>query len=156
MVSKCNLHRSTSLAKLHKSVESHGCKSRVTNLSIIPHILGILTTTIIYCIMFLDHVNEPQMNAFVVQIASIPTRFYEQCLCLVVGSVHTPIAMVGVISAAAYLIVVGAWMCLVPPSYDVYDAWFWSKRIEGVHRNANESSSLFFFYLMTIKDCIIS
>ena len=40
-------HQSTSLAESQKAVEAHGSKFWVTNLSIVPHTLGTLTTNAI-------------------------------------------------------------------------------------------------------------
>ena len=40
-----NLHPSTSLTKSQKAVEAHGCKPWVTNLSIVPHTLGVSYTS---------------------------------------------------------------------------------------------------------------
>ena len=40
---KWSLHQSASLAELHKGRKPHGCKSLVTNLSIVRHTLGTLT-----------------------------------------------------------------------------------------------------------------
>ena len=42
-----------SLAEAQKALEARGCKFSVTNLSIVPHTLGILTTNITCCINFL-------------------------------------------------------------------------------------------------------
>ena len=50
-----NLHQLTSLAKSQKALEAHGCKRWVTNLSIIPHTLGILTAKITCCIILLEY-----------------------------------------------------------------------------------------------------
>ena len=62
MLLSWNLYQSTSLAELPKVVEAQGCKPCVTNLSIIPHTLVILTENVTYCIVFLEYVNEPQVN----------------------------------------------------------------------------------------------
>ena len=37
-------------------------------LLIVPHTLGILTANITYCIMLLEHVNESQVNAHIVNL----------------------------------------------------------------------------------------
>ena len=60
----------TFLAKSQKAPEAHGCKSWVTNLSIVLHTLGlaalsILNTDITYCIIVLEYVNESPMNAHI-------------------------------------------------------------------------------------------
>ena len=47
MIWRWNLHQSTSLVESHKTLEAHGCKPWVTNLSIIHHTLGILTANIV-------------------------------------------------------------------------------------------------------------
>ena len=46
MIWRRNLHQSTSLTELQKAVDAYGHKpwNRITNLSIVPHALGILTT----------------------------------------------------------------------------------------------------------------
>ena len=48
----------TSLAKSQKALEAHGRKPWLTNLSMIPHTLGMLTANITYCIILLEYVNE--------------------------------------------------------------------------------------------------
>ena len=50
---KWNLHQLTSLTESQKALEAHGCKPWVTNISIVPHTLDILTsnTRITYCII---------------------------------------------------------------------------------------------------------
>ena len=47
-----NLQQSTYSAKLQKALEAHGCEPWVTNISIVPHTLGILTKNITYCYYF--------------------------------------------------------------------------------------------------------
>ena len=49
-----NLLPWTLLAESQKALEAHGCKSWVTNLSIVPHTLGTLTANITYCIQLLE------------------------------------------------------------------------------------------------------
>ena len=49
-----------------KAVEAHGCKPLVTNLLIVPHVLGILTANVPYRIIYLEDVSESQMNAHIV------------------------------------------------------------------------------------------
>ena len=39
----------------------HGCKFLVTNISLIPHTLGLLTTSITYCVILLEYINESQV-----------------------------------------------------------------------------------------------
>ena len=53
-----NRHQSTSLAESQKALEAHGCKPWLTNLSIVPHTLGILTANITYCIILLKCVRS--------------------------------------------------------------------------------------------------
>ena len=52
MILKQNLHQLISLTKAQKALAVHSCKPWVTNLSIVPHMLGILTTTVICCSIF--------------------------------------------------------------------------------------------------------
>ena len=52
----------TSLAKVKVGPEAHGCKPWVTNLSMVPHTLGILTASITYCIILLEYVSKSQVN----------------------------------------------------------------------------------------------
>ena len=59
---KSNFHQLTSLTESHKSAEVHGCRSWVSNFSIISHTLGILTTNITYCIVLLEYINESQVS----------------------------------------------------------------------------------------------
>ena len=54
MIWRPNLHQSTSLVKAQKALEAHGCKFSVTNLSIVPHTLVILTANVTYCINFFE------------------------------------------------------------------------------------------------------
>ena len=61
-----NLHPSTSLAEAQKTLEAHGSKPWVTNLSIVPRTLGILTANITCCTIFPECVNESRVNANVV------------------------------------------------------------------------------------------
>ena len=61
-----HVHLSTSLAKPFKAIEARGCESWVTNLSIIPHTLGILTANISYCVILLKYVNNSQVNMSIV------------------------------------------------------------------------------------------
>ena len=58
MMWRWNVHKSTSLTELQKSVEGHGCKSWVTNLSIVPLTLAIVTASITYRIVLLEYVNK--------------------------------------------------------------------------------------------------
>ena len=48
IIFKRNLHQSIYFTKSKKLLEARGCKPWVTNLSIIPHTLGVLTTNIAY------------------------------------------------------------------------------------------------------------
>ena len=63
-------HQSTSLAEFRKALEADDCKPWVTNLSMVPPILGILTANIAYCIILLEYVINSQVNAHVVQLES--------------------------------------------------------------------------------------
>ena len=56
------LIQSTSGAESWKAVEAHGCKPWVTNLSIIPHTLGLQTANTTYCIILLQYINKCQVN----------------------------------------------------------------------------------------------
>ena len=62
MIWRQNLRHSASLAE-SKTLEAHAYKLRVANLSIVPRTLGILTTTVTYCIILLEYVNVSQVNA---------------------------------------------------------------------------------------------
>ena len=53
-------------ASSHKALEAHGCQPWVTNLLIVPHTLHILSASIAYCIMFIEYINESQVNVYVV------------------------------------------------------------------------------------------
>ena len=59
MIWSSNLHQSTFLTKFQKPLEGHGCKPRITNLSIIPHTLMIV----------LEYVNKSQVNTGIYQAA---------------------------------------------------------------------------------------
>ena len=48
----------------------HGCKPWETNLSIVPHTLGVLNACITYCIRLLEYINESRVNASVVESLS--------------------------------------------------------------------------------------
>ena len=63
-----HLHPLTSLDHLQKAFEAHSCKPWETNLSVVPHTLGILTTNITYCIILhvLEYINERHVNGCVV------------------------------------------------------------------------------------------
>ena len=56
------LRQLISLAEAQKALEAHGCKFSVTNLSIIPHTLGILTTKFAHCTNFLSITVNPQLS----------------------------------------------------------------------------------------------
>ena len=62
MMGRQNLNQLTSLAKAQKALEAHGCKPWVTNLSIVPHTLGILTANITCCIICVLIINESQVK----------------------------------------------------------------------------------------------
>ena len=62
MMWRANSHLSTSLPEAQKALEAHGCKLLVTNLSIVPHTLGILTANITGCI------NQYQENTHVAYV----------------------------------------------------------------------------------------
>ena len=85
-----NLHQSNSLTKMQKTAEARGCKPWVTNLLIIPCTLGILTTTITYYMIFLEYVNESQVNARAVQQSKGPSTNIDPVghLLLVSGDVE--------------------------------------------------------------------
>ena len=57
-----------------KTVEAHGCKPWVTNLSIVLHALGMLTTNIIFCIIFLEYIilTTPILPLAVVKCVLVP------------------------------------------------------------------------------------
>ena len=55
---RLNLHQLTSLAESQKALEAHDSKPWVTNLSIVPHTLGILTANTTYCIIIFEYVKE--------------------------------------------------------------------------------------------------
>ena len=51
---------------LSKTLEAHGCKPWVTNLSIVPHTLSMLTANITYCIILLEYVHKSWVNTHLV------------------------------------------------------------------------------------------
>ena len=53
LIWRWNLHPSTSLVESRKALKAHGCKPWVTNLSVVPHTLGIPTANVTYCIILL-------------------------------------------------------------------------------------------------------
>ena len=57
MTTKMKLHQSISFTESQKTQEAHGCKPWASNLSIIPHTLGIQTANIAYCIISPEYVN---------------------------------------------------------------------------------------------------
>ena len=66
----CNLNQSTFLTESQKTLEAHGCKPCVTNLSIVSHTFSILMLNITYY-MYLRlllhvYVSEYQVNTSVV------------------------------------------------------------------------------------------
>ena len=65
MIWRQNLHQFTCLTESQKALEVHGCKLWETNLSIVPHTLGLLTANVTYCIVFLEYVHESQVNTCV-------------------------------------------------------------------------------------------
>ena len=53
---KCtSIDCSHQVAEGYYRIEARGCKPWVTNLSIVPHTLGILTANITYCIILLEY-----------------------------------------------------------------------------------------------------
>ena len=52
---------------LQKAPEAHGCKPWITNLSVVPHTLDILTENIAYCIVLLENITKSQVNTHVVE-----------------------------------------------------------------------------------------
>ena len=57
-----SVHQLISFIEAQKGLEAHGCKFSVTNLSIAPHILGMLTANVTCCINFLYIINQSQVN----------------------------------------------------------------------------------------------
>ena len=68
MIWKWKLQQSTSLAELHKTLEAHGYKPWVTNSSIVPHTLGVLTAN---------------ATNYIILITSIHYRVLGERTCLV-------------------------------------------------------------------------
>ena len=62
---KLNIHQSTTLTESRKTIEAHGRKPWVTNLSIVPHTLGVLFTTISYYIFLLKYFNKSRVSTYV-------------------------------------------------------------------------------------------